>query len=101
MTDRQPPNDLDPDALAYWSEYVDAGGTEHAAKAYAAACHVRDTADEQLRTLICGGEVTMVGAQGIMALNKTRTDASTTAEKLRGLLPDKGGAEAGGAHFDD
>ena len=84
------PNDLPADAAVYYREYVEAGGTTHAAKAYAVACHERDKygarMDGYTQTLT-SDEGDAVNVQVMWAVQKAWDAASKTAEKLRDALP--------------
>ena len=84
------PNDLSEAALAYYREYVNAGGAEHAARAYAMACDQRDILQKRLFDITMGEDAEaaeVMAGQVMWAVQKSWVEASKTAEKLRDALP--------------
>ena len=84
------PNDLSAAGVMYFTEYVNAGGAEHAARAYAMACDQRDILQKRLFDITMGVEVQdddAMGGQIMWAVQKSWVEASKTAEKLRDALP--------------
>ena len=81
------PNDMSAEAQVYYREHVDAGASEHAAKAYALACAERDDARARAKELRNMPELSGAASQVLLACIKSAADASSTAEKLRAALP--------------
>ena len=102
------PNDLPEGGARYFQEYVEAGGTLHAARAYAIACCDRDLYAKRVRAYTARvekGDVNAdpVNVQVMWACAKSRDAASDTAEKLRAALPAKSADELpnSSGHFND
>ena len=62
------PNDMSVAAQGYFREFVDAGGPEHAAKAYALACEQRDDARKRAAALSKDDELSGSGSQVLDSL---------------------------------